>query len=121
MARAGRPPRADVAVAARPGAERRLGPVPARRASGLVGAALGTIFGLAITIHLNEIEQFIGRLTGEEMFPRDVYYFDKIPTNIQAWMVTLVNIGAVAIAVVFSVVPALRAALLHPVQALRYE
>ena len=88
---------------------------------GLVGAALGTILGLAITVHLNEIEHLIGRLTGEEMFPRDVYYFDQIPTNIQPWMVALVNIGAIAIAVVFSVLPALRAALLHPVQALRYE
>ena len=35
--------------------------------------------------------------------------------------VLLVNVGAVAIAVLFSVLPALRAALLHPVRALRYE
>jgi len=33
----------------------------------------------------------------------------------------LVNFGAVAIAVLFSVLPALRAAMLHPVRALRYE
>lgn len=88
---------------------------------GLVGAALGTVLGLTLTIHLNGIEQWLGRLTGEEMFPRDVYYFDKIPTNIQPGMVALVNIGAVGIALIFSVLPALRAALLHPVQALRYE
>ena len=31
----------------------------------------------------------------------------------------LVNLGAVAIAVLFSILPALRAALLHPVRALR--
>jgi len=55
------------------------------------------------------------------MFPRNVYYFDQIPTNIQPWMVVWVNLGAVAIAVIFSVLPALRAAMLHPVQALRYE
>ena len=38
-----------------------------------------------------------------------------------AGYVALVNLGAVGIAVLFSVLPALRAALLHPVQALRYE
>src|SRR5205823_14625405 len=69
---------------------------------GLVGAALGTLLGLAITIHLNGIEPFIGRLTGEEMFPRDVYYFDQIPTNIQPWLVSLVNFGAWVISLVFS-------------------
>ena len=33
----------------------------------------------------------------------------------------MVNLGAVLIAVLFSVLPALRAAMLHPVRALRYE
>jgi lipoprotein-releasing system permease protein len=88
---------------------------------GLVGAGLGTLLGLTLTVHLNDIEQWLVRITGEEMFPRNVYYFDQIPTNIQPWMVIWVNLGAVAIAVIFSVLPALRAAMLHPVQALRYE
>ena len=35
--------------------------------------------------------------------------------------VVLVNLGAVAIAVVFSLLPAYRAARLHPVRALRFE
>jgi lipoprotein-releasing system permease protein len=88
---------------------------------GLVGAGLGTILGLTLTYHLNQIEHLLTRLTGEEMFPRSVYYFDQIPTNIQPWMVVWVNLGAVGIAVIFSVLPALRAAMLQPVQALRYE
>ena len=88
---------------------------------GLIGAVLGTVLGLAITIYINGIEKFLARLTGQEIFPRDVYYFDSIPTDIQTWTVVMVNVGAVAIAVVFSVLPALRAAFLHPVRALRYE
>jgi lipoprotein-releasing system permease protein len=88
---------------------------------GLVGAGLGTALGVTLTANINNIEHFLGQLTGRDLFPRDIYYFDKIPTNINVWAVVLVNVGAVAIAVLFSVLPALRAALLHPVRALRYE
>jgi lipoprotein-releasing system permease protein len=88
---------------------------------GLVGAGLGTVLGLLFTHYINEIEVFLTKALGLEIFPREVYYFKDIPTDIQASSVLLVNAGAVLIAVVFSVLPALRAALLHPVRALRYE
>lgn len=88
---------------------------------GLVGAGLGTIIGLEITIHINDIEKVIAKVTGQDIFPRDVYYFDKIPTDIHPLSVLLVNLGSVGIAVLFSILPALRASMLHPVRALRYE
>jgi lipoprotein-releasing system permease protein len=88
---------------------------------GVVGALLGTGLGLWVTKYINEIEKLLGRVTGQDIFPRDVYYFDRIPTFINPSSIVLVNLGAIAIAVIFSVLPALRAALLHPVRALRYE
>jgi len=88
---------------------------------GVVGAGLGSALGLTITVYINEIENVLTKITGQELFDRTVYYFDKIPTDIQISSVLLVNLGALAIAVLASVLPALRAALLHPVRALRYE
>jgi len=88
---------------------------------GLVGAGLGTAIGLTFTFNINHIEHMLTRMTGQEIFPRDIYYFNEIPTDVQPWVVGLVNAGAVGIAVLFSILPALRAALLHPVRALRYE
>jgi lipoprotein-releasing system permease protein len=88
---------------------------------GLVGAGLGTILGLLFVEHINEIEKFLSTITGQEVFPRGIYYFDKIPVDVQPMNVLMVNLGAIAIAVLFSILPALRAAMLHPVRALRFE
>lgn len=87
---------------------------------GLIGAGLGTGLGLLMTYNINPIEHFLYDLTGVG-FPKDVYYFDAIPTKVEPNTVLLVNLGAVLIAVAFSVWPALRAAWMRPVQALRYE
>jgi lipoprotein-releasing system permease protein len=88
---------------------------------GLVGCGLGSALGLTITSHINDIHHALGKLTGQEIFRGDIYYFSEIPTNVVPLTLFLVNIGAVLIAVSFSVLPALRAAMLHPVRALRYE
>jgi lipoprotein-releasing system permease protein len=88
---------------------------------GAVGVALGTVLGLTITDHINEIEAFLTKLSGRALFPRDVYYFKEIPTNVDPMSVMAVNVGAVGIAILFSLLPAWRAARLHPVRALRFE
>ena len=88
---------------------------------GLVGSGLGTTLGLVITNNVNAIEKWLSRVCGMQVFNRDIYYFGEIPTDVQPSAIFLVNVGAVLIAVLFSVLPALRAALLHPVRALRYE
>lgn len=88
---------------------------------GTVGCVLGTLLGLAITDNINQIEAFLTKLSGRALFPRDVYYFKEIPTNVDPLSVLAVNVGAVSIAVLFSLLPAWRAARLHPVRALRFE
>ncbi len=88
---------------------------------GSVGCGLGTAMGLWITRNINEIEAALSKVTGTAVFPRDIYYFKDIPTNVDPVGVLLVNAGAVITAVVFSLLPAWQAARLHPVRALRFE
>jgi len=88
---------------------------------GMVGAGLGTFLGVWLTLNINKVEHWLGQMTGKKLFDPGVYYFTEIPTDIQVGTVIMVNVGAVLIAVLFSVLPALRAAMLHPVRALRYE
>jgi lipoprotein-releasing system permease protein len=88
---------------------------------GVIGCVFGTALGLWITANINQIEHVLTALTGREVFDRKIYYFDQIPTNVDALTVVLVNAGAVAISVVSSLWPAARAARLQPVRALRFE
>ena len=88
---------------------------------GLVGSGAGMIGGLLFVFYINDIAKLVEWVTGHEVFDPTVYYFSRIPTIVEPTTVVGVVCGAVLIAVLASVLPALRAARLHPVQALRYE
>lgn len=88
---------------------------------GVVGAGAGMVLGLAFVAYINEIADVVGKITGREVFDPSIYYFYEIPTIVQPLTVLWIVAGAVSIAVMASILPARRAARLHPVEALRYE
>ncbi|MFN7813439.1 MAG: FtsX-like permease family protein [Planctomycetia bacterium] len=88
---------------------------------GLVGAGAGLVLGLAFVRNLNRIRGLVEWLSGRQVFDPSIYYFHKIPTIVDPATVAWIIVGAVAIAVAASVLPALRAARLHPVEALRHD
>lgn len=88
---------------------------------GLVGSGVGATIGLLFVHYINEIEALISMITGRKVFDERIYYFPSIPTHVEPMMVFWVSFGAVLIAVLASILPARRAAQLHPVRALRYE
>lgn len=88
---------------------------------GLVGAGAGLALGLGITWNINQIRQAVEWCTGARVFDPSIYYFFQIPTIVNPATVSWIIVGAVAIAVGSSVLPAVRAARLHAVEALRHE
>jgi lipoprotein-releasing system permease protein len=88
---------------------------------GIVGAGVGLAIGLLFVHYINQIRSALEWLTGQPVFDPAIYYFYEIPTIIDPLTVSWIVFGALSIAVLASVMPALRAARLHPVEALRYE
>ncbi|OYP37508.1 ABC transporter permease [Rhodopirellula sp. MGV] len=88
---------------------------------GFVGSGAGLVGGLLFVDNINGIAGIVERITGQEVFDPTVYYFSEIPTIIEPLTLVWVMIGAMTIAVLASVLPAIRAARMHPVRALRFE
>ena len=80
---------------------------------GAIGTFLGVAGGLGLS-YLLEKYQFI-------QLPRDIYYIDRFPVDVQAGDTIAIVAAALAISLLSCVYPAWQASRLNPVDALRYE
>lgn len=88
---------------------------------GLVGVIAGIIFGKTMLAYRNEFLHFMNRVTGIDLFPSSIYVFNELPALINLTDVSIICGSALFLCILAGIIPAIRAAMLHPVEALRYE
>ena len=88
---------------------------------GVVGTAMGLIAGLAIALNLEKITGFVENLFGFKILSSDVYYIDRLPSQVNPYDVAWIVLTAILISLLATVYPAWRASRLDPAEALRYE
>ena len=88
---------------------------------GLMGSAGGVVLGWLVIHFRMKILYAMRFLTGQEIFPKEVYLFRELPAHIVWSDVAVICVISILLCTCGALVPALRAACLDPAKALRYE
>lgn len=88
---------------------------------GLLGAVAGIGLGYVIILNINGIEHAIALLTGVKLWKAGTYMFSQIPNTMHWGSVLWITAAGVVAAAVGSLIPAVAAARVRPVETLQYE
>jgi lipoprotein-releasing system permease protein len=88
---------------------------------GILGNALGVGLGLLILKYRNELLMFMSNEFNLELLPPELYQLSKLPSHTMGSDVAIVCGLVLVFCTLAGLVPALRAAKMEPVDALRYE
>lgn len=88
---------------------------------GVVGTGCGFALGLAFSLNIESIRQFIQALIGTDLFAAEIYFLSRLPAKVNSTEVVAVVVMGLVLSFLATLYPSWRAARLDPVEALRYE
>jgi lipoprotein-releasing system permease protein len=88
---------------------------------GVVGTLIGFGIGVLFCANIENIRQFLSKITGTTLFDPTIYFLSRMPAQMDPGEVTAVVIMALTLTFLATLYPSWRAAKLDPVEALRYE
>ena len=92
---------------------------------GFIIGSLATIFGIILgvlfSIYIENIREFMSNVFSINLFPEEIYFLSKMPSEINAGSIFLIAICSIIITIIVSIYPAIKASRMNTSKALKYE
>jgi lipoprotein-releasing system permease protein len=86
---------------------------------GVLGSSSGVVGAALVLANRNGLSQVIGRLTGQDLFPAEIYHFTGLPVRYDFGVFVGVALAGMALSVLAALVPAWAASRTEPATNLR--
>jgi lipoprotein-releasing system permease protein len=94
----------------------------------LIGIIIGTsatffgiFLGVTFSLYIENFRQFLSSTFNISLFPEEIYFLSKMPSEINPTSIFLISICSILITIIVSIFPAFKAAKLDLIKALKYE
>ena len=88
---------------------------------GFFATLCGIILGTIISLNVEKIRVFLSNAFNLEIFPSDIYFLEKLPSELNLNSLIIIFITSITISAIASYLPAMRISKMNTFRALRYE
>ncbi len=88
---------------------------------GTISTITGVILGILFSLNIESIRSLISNLFNVSLFPEEIYFLSKLPTEIDLSSILLISLLSILITCLVSIYPALKASKLDTIKSLKYE
>ena len=87
----------------------------------IVATIFGIFLGITFSLFIENFRQFLSSTFNISLFPEEIYFLSKMPSEIDPTSIFLISICSIIITIIVSIFPAFKAAKLDPIKSLKYE
>ncbi len=88
---------------------------------GSLATGFGILLGILFSIYIENIREFLSSVFNIRLFPEEIYFLNKMPSEINPESIVLISICSLIITTIVSIYPAIKASKMNTVRALKYE